>query len=340
MKTLKNGSRGPDVKLLQTALNKTPPKAKLKVDAIFGDKTEAAVKALQKAKRLKGSGIADADTIAALGLGKQGATGPEWPWPAMEQTIGSGAKIYAGMRDRINAALRIAGKVQTAEMRALEARMLAAWKELDRQFRAQDAPARAVVELERKFLKAKRDNPTACPGIVQKAEKLADASAKATIASMQVGDTIETLHDEIERAASNAPEPRPVDVTRKRQARYKTLRKADEADMKKSLQLCERNRGREVEALRQRFLAMDKEAKTAGNSSAGEIMRRLVELEVLEIGYNKDIRSVPARELRKSLEMIRHIESLVLRLEKGRLDRLRQKAALDKELSKAIKLAA
>ncbi|WP_171180116.1 peptidoglycan-binding protein [Ruegeria sp. HKCCD8929] len=339
MKKLKKGTKGSDVKALQTALNKTPPKAKLKIDGIFGDKTEAAVKAFQKAKRLKQDGIAGEKTQAALGIGKRKDKSIEWPWPDIEQTIGAGAKIYGKQIDIVNAALRMAGKVKTAEMAALEKRLLAALKELTRLYRAQDKPARAVVVLERSFLKAKQSNPSACAGIVKKAKKLAEASVKATIASVEIGETIEKLAADIKRAGSNPPVPRPVEKTRKRLARYKSLRKDDEKSLKKSLQLCRRHPSPGVDALRDKYLAMEKEANISGNSSVPEIMRRLVELEVLEIKYNKAIRSLPVRELRRAMEKIKLIEDIIETLEKGRLARLKRKAALDKELIKQIKLA-
>ena len=51
MNTIKRGSRGPEVKTLQTKLGIT-------ADGIFGLKTEAAVKAYQKAHGLTVDGIA------------------------------------------------------------------------------------------------------------------------------------------------------------------------------------------------------------------------------------------------------------------------------------------
>lgn len=57
---LKRGSKGNDVKTLQTMLGN------LDVDGIFGRKTEAAVKAFQAAKGLKVDGIVGAKTWAAL----------------------------------------------------------------------------------------------------------------------------------------------------------------------------------------------------------------------------------------------------------------------------------
>lgn len=61
MKTIKNGSKGDEVKLLQKKLNITD-------DGIFGKQTEEAVKAFQKQHNLEDDGIVGKDTWAALGV--------------------------------------------------------------------------------------------------------------------------------------------------------------------------------------------------------------------------------------------------------------------------------
>lgn len=61
MTTLKQGSRGDEVKILQQKLN-------VDVDGIFGPKTEAAVKDFQKKKGLDVDGIVGPKTWAALGV--------------------------------------------------------------------------------------------------------------------------------------------------------------------------------------------------------------------------------------------------------------------------------
>lgn len=65
MKTLKSGSKGDDVRILQTALNKNG--YNLKVDGIFGEKTEKAVRDFQTKKELSIDGIAGPKTWSALG---------------------------------------------------------------------------------------------------------------------------------------------------------------------------------------------------------------------------------------------------------------------------------
>lgn len=66
MTTLKNGSRGNDVKTLQTALNKVGNYG-LVADGIFGTKTETAVRDFQKKKGLSVDGIVGTKTWSALG---------------------------------------------------------------------------------------------------------------------------------------------------------------------------------------------------------------------------------------------------------------------------------
>lgn len=67
MTTIKNGSRGSEVMLLQEKLNQLM-NAGLVADGIFGAKTEAAVKSFQKSKGLSVDGIVGPKTWAALGV--------------------------------------------------------------------------------------------------------------------------------------------------------------------------------------------------------------------------------------------------------------------------------
>lgn len=63
MATLKRGSRGAEVKTLQTRLN-------LMADGIFGPLTEEAVKEFQRRKGLTADGVVGAKTRAALGVAR------------------------------------------------------------------------------------------------------------------------------------------------------------------------------------------------------------------------------------------------------------------------------
>lgn len=67
MANLKIGSKGDDVKQLQTALNATGD-YNLKVDGIFGKDTDKAVRDYQGKNKLSVDGIAGVKTMGALGI--------------------------------------------------------------------------------------------------------------------------------------------------------------------------------------------------------------------------------------------------------------------------------
>lgn len=67
MTTIKNGSKGAEVKTLQSKLNSITPYG-LVEDGIFGDKTEAAVRDYQKRNNLDVDGIVGPKTWAKLGV--------------------------------------------------------------------------------------------------------------------------------------------------------------------------------------------------------------------------------------------------------------------------------
>ena len=69
MKTIKRGSRSPEVKLAQRLVNlKIRPNPRLREDSIFGPKTEAAVKQFQASRRLVVDGIVGRNTWRSLGV--------------------------------------------------------------------------------------------------------------------------------------------------------------------------------------------------------------------------------------------------------------------------------
>jgi len=70
MAVLKEGSKGKDVKNIQTLLNKAGAKPKLDVDGIFGPLTKAAVKAFQKKCGLGRDGKIGPKTMPVLEYGK------------------------------------------------------------------------------------------------------------------------------------------------------------------------------------------------------------------------------------------------------------------------------
>lgn len=128
MSTLKNGAKGPQVKALQSALNTAGAKPALKTDGKFGNKTEAAVKAFQKKARLKASGIATTETLAALGLGRKAVT---WPLPGLLPERREVDKHYMKARKTVKAGILLASGHKAYSIRVLHDEMLAAGERLD-----------------------------------------------------------------------------------------------------------------------------------------------------------------------------------------------------------------
>ncbi len=87
MAILKQGSKGSDVKNIQTLLNKAGAKPKLKVDGIFGPLTDAAVRAFQKKCKLKPDGKIGPKTMPVLKFGR--------PLPVMTEDDFSKRVAYA-----------------------------------------------------------------------------------------------------------------------------------------------------------------------------------------------------------------------------------------------------
>lgn len=73
MKLFKKGSKGSAVEAIQTALKKIS-KAKIKVDGIFGPKTEKAVRDFQSGAKLKSDGIVGPKSSKALKLKREDLT--------------------------------------------------------------------------------------------------------------------------------------------------------------------------------------------------------------------------------------------------------------------------
>lgn len=77
---LKPQSKGPEVKILQKMVNQST-KQKLKVDGMFGPKTEAAVKEFQKKNKLKADGLVGPKTMGAISKGGTKGEGESKPSP-------------------------------------------------------------------------------------------------------------------------------------------------------------------------------------------------------------------------------------------------------------------
>lgn len=104
-KTLKKGSRGDDVRKMQTSL-KDKGYYTLKVDGIFGNGTLSAVKAFQKANGLKVDGIAGPQTLTKL-YAKAKATAT--PKPAATPKPSSTGKIPAKVQTLLNSIVKDSG---------------------------------------------------------------------------------------------------------------------------------------------------------------------------------------------------------------------------------------
>jgi len=68
---LKFGSAGPVVRHLQRALNAATPGTALRINGVFAEKTDAALRAWQRGLRRPASGVANPGTWADLAAGKR-----------------------------------------------------------------------------------------------------------------------------------------------------------------------------------------------------------------------------------------------------------------------------
>jgi Putative peptidoglycan binding domain len=117
MAVLKEGSKGTDVKNIQTLLNKAGAKPKLKVDGIFGPLTDTAVRAFQKKCKLKPDGKIGKKTMPVLEFG---GPLPEMKVPDMLKRIAFGkiaqehnklmVKCYSEMEKAMAKLARVAAK--------------------------------------------------------------------------------------------------------------------------------------------------------------------------------------------------------------------------------------
>ncbi|MEM7320159.1 MAG: peptidoglycan-binding domain-containing protein [Pseudomonadota bacterium] len=148
MKRLKNGSKGSDVKALQTALNKSPVRSRLKVDGKFGSKTEEAVKAFQKKTRLKVTGVAETNTLTALGIGGKTLS---WPYDDLLQERREVDKHYVAARKVVKVNIAKAAKHKAYSVRTLKEEMERANKTLDKVYAGVVDPLSNIGFLEQKF---------------------------------------------------------------------------------------------------------------------------------------------------------------------------------------------
>jgi hypothetical protein len=167
------GSRGPDVRTLQEALNRTVPPPRLQADGAFGIKTDAAVRAFQRSKNLKSDGIVGPRTAAALGLrytagapaAPRPATilpGPERPRPAGAPDENAIAQlveaVIQGLNEVYDGVLRIVDAVdELPDVVAQEIRSLV------------NAPRQAAIGILRDCIRVARANAAAAGPVIQAA---------------------------------------------------------------------------------------------------------------------------------------------------------------------------
>ncbi|MDP5220903.1 peptidoglycan-binding domain-containing protein [Ruegeria sp. 2205SS24-7] len=339
MKKLKNGSKGRDVKALQTALNKPPLKAGLKVDGIFGDKTEASVRAYQRRNRVKKDGIAGPKTLASLGLGKPsgggGSKGSDWPHTDVHETVDEVASKYKATRTIIDKHLSIAHKIKTGDMRETEAEMLAAWKALDKTFRDVFDILQNLERMEKDFMRARRDKPASAGRILKRAKPLYRKAAQALLKFLDACTAVEEMAKKVEATKSASAKIKPLDSFHQKDIRGRQLiRDLRQKKTLKKMRECADRDAPEFKEIRLRYLRLEVEAEKAHKLwwSNAEIVLNLQDM------HNRAIPTASSKELKKLRD--RHFKQMMkcLALMKAS-DRMRKKAeAIDKELEALQKL--
>ena len=109
-KTLKTGSRGSDVKKMQTALKEKGYYTQ-KVDGIFGKGTLSAVKAFQKENGLKVDGIAGPQTLSKLYSKNTASETEKTPKPTSTPKPSAKNKIPSKVKTLLNSIVKSSGAV-------------------------------------------------------------------------------------------------------------------------------------------------------------------------------------------------------------------------------------
>lgn len=341
MKKLKNGSKGREVKTLQAALNKPPLKASLKVDGIFGDKTEASVRAYQKRNRLKIDGIAGDDTQTTLGLAKaaskSGSKDTGWPYTDVSATIDDVARKYKNTRALADKHLSIAHKTKTGDMRKIEESMLSALKVFNVKFRDNYAVLQMLEKLEIEYLRARRDKPATAPAILRKAAGWYKKAAQTLLRFLDAQTVVENRAKDIQTAHSKATKIKPIDGLGEKYIRdMKFLRAFRQKRTLDNMKHCAKFDTEDYKAIRMKYIRLEVEAEKAYKFwwSHAEILLNLRDM------YNKAIPTCTNRELRKLRQRYDKQLLKVVQLMKV-CQKLNDKAlAIDNELSALRKMQA
>jgi len=171
MAVFKEGSKGKDVKNIQTLLNKAGAKPKLNVDGIFGPLTTAAVKAFQKKCGLKPDGKIGTKTMPVLEYGKPL---PVMTVPDIAARIAYGksarehnkimVKCYAEMEKSMAKLARVAAR-ETPNAKSLIAANQAIWDKTQEM-------AKEIVAKQAEFEKLLKTSPGKAEKLVKECEKL------------------------------------------------------------------------------------------------------------------------------------------------------------------------
>lgn len=181
MAILKKGSKGPEVRKLQEALNKNG--SKLTVDGDFGKNTEDAVKKFQKKAKLKADGKVGPMTEAAL---KAGGPLPVMTVPDYREKAAYIKKfrgINAQTMGDYTVISSILGQLDRAFLGEME-KASALLRSNDKHWDVVDKLVAEIIKLQKEFAAKRLSDPRAAEKILQQCEtkdKLADSIGNGKI---------------------------------------------------------------------------------------------------------------------------------------------------------------
>ncbi len=180
LKLLKKGSKGPEVKKLQEAMNKAGAKPKLKTDSVFGQATEKALIEIQKKKRLKADGKAGPKTMAALKVGGAKVEKPaDWPYGDAVWSIKDNRRRRRELREK-HKTERTAMDLWKDDPGIAKLREVydKNWKRLMISDAKWGIEMEKVAKLQKAYDKQKKTAPETLKGIVDNAKKPFDVAGK------------------------------------------------------------------------------------------------------------------------------------------------------------------
>lgn len=198
MSDFKNGSKGTEVRAIQKAINAHPGLSiKLKEDGIFGDKTEAAVKAWQKLQGQKQTGTAPKGAAKAIRQSAEKA-------PSMTvrdyaprikhntETVRDNAAELANQTAKLDDA-RKALRKRIDESHAIEKKMARASAQNQAYLADWLNEAQKIATLQARFDKMARSDPAGAAKLLKEIEAL-DTQAEKVLAKLK--GNVQTLNGE------------------------------------------------------------------------------------------------------------------------------------------------